>query len=120
VLCVAPAGSGKTTTLVARIAWRIGDGTDPASIAALTFNRRAADELRGRLDEAVEPLGGSASAIRVRTFHALGPWSADAGSPVEPLLDRTDVVPELPAAQVEPAGLRRLDDAFRVSSSTLA
>ena len=34
VLCVAPAGSGKTTTLVARIAWRIATGTDPARICA--------------------------------------------------------------------------------------
>jgi DNA helicase-2/ATP-dependent DNA helicase PcrA len=33
VLCVAPAGSGKPTTLVARVAWRIDGGTDPASMA---------------------------------------------------------------------------------------
>ncbi len=32
VLCVAPAGSGKTTTVVARIAWRIATGTDPATV----------------------------------------------------------------------------------------
>jgi DNA helicase-2/ATP-dependent DNA helicase PcrA len=113
VLCVAPAGSGKTTTLVARVAWRIAGGADPASIAALTFNRRAADELRGRLDEAVEPLGGSASAIRVRTFHALGrEILRDAGSPVEPLLDRSDVILELAGSALPPAALRRLDDAF--------
>ena len=31
VLCVAPAGSGKTTTLVARICWRIATGADPAA-----------------------------------------------------------------------------------------
>jgi superfamily I DNA/RNA helicase len=38
-----PAGSGKTTTLVARIAWLVDGGVDPATIAAITFNRRAAD-----------------------------------------------------------------------------
>src|SRR6185369_6426675 len=40
VLCVAPAGSGKTTTLVARIAWLIDSGADPATICAITFNKR--------------------------------------------------------------------------------
>ena len=113
VLCVAPAGSGKTTTLVARVAWRIDGGADPASIAALTFNRRAADELRNRLDEAVEPLGASASAIRVRTFHALGrEILVDAGSPVEPLVERADVIVELAGGALPPDALRRLDDAF--------
>src|SRR5688572_31089589 len=72
VLCVAPAGSGKTTTLVARIAWLVDEGADPASVTAITFNKRAAEELAARLDAAVEPLGIPAHAIRVRTFHALG------------------------------------------------
>ena len=45
VLCVAPAGSGKTTTLVARIAWLIDSGVAPDAIAAITFNKRAAEEL---------------------------------------------------------------------------
>ena len=50
ILCVAPAGSGKTTTLVARIAWLIASGSArPDEIAAITFNKRAADELRERL-----------------------------------------------------------------------
>src|SRR6476619_2920514 len=72
VLCVAPAGSGKTTTLVARIAWRIATGTDPAGICALTFNKRAADELAQRLDDALAPLGVERGTVRVRTIHALG------------------------------------------------
>ena len=50
ILCVAPAGSGKTTTLVARVAWLIGSGAAAAGeIAAITFNKRAAEELRERL-----------------------------------------------------------------------
>src|SRR3954447_13406728 len=73
VLCVAPAGSGKTTTLVARIAWRIATGADPARITAVTFNKRAADELGDRLAAALERLGITGKAIpRVRPFHALG------------------------------------------------
>ena len=90
VLCVAPAGSGKTTTLVARIAWLIDGGAAPESICAITFNRRAADELRERVTGALEPLGeGLADRVRIRTFHALGlEMLRGARMPVAPLLDR--------------------------------
>src|SRR3954463_16829097 len=72
ILCVAPAGSGKTTTLVARVAWLIASGAARESIVAITFNRRAAEELGERLATALAPLGLGASSVRVRTFHALG------------------------------------------------
>src|SRR3989442_15715418 len=72
ILCVAPAGSGKTTTLVARIAWLIARGADPSTICAITFNRRAAEELDARLSDALAPLGVLTGSMRVRTFHALG------------------------------------------------
>ena len=71
-LCIAPAGSGKTTTLVARAAWLIATGTPPEAIRAITFNKRAAVEMTERLDAAVAPLGVAPGAVRVRTFHALG------------------------------------------------
>ena len=113
ILCVAPAGSGKTTTLVARVAWRIDGGARPETICALTFNRRAADELRTRLDEALAPITGDTVPVRVRTFHALGrEILRDAGLPVEPLLDRLEVIASLAGDDISPAGLRRLDDAF--------
>jgi len=68
VLCVAPAGSGKTTTLVARIAWLNDEGSPPGSICAITFNRRAAEELRARVDAALEPVGGGlAEQVRIRS-----------------------------------------------------
>src|SRR5512137_383219 len=70
VLCIAPAGSGKTTTLVARVAWLVATGADPAGIAAITFNARAAEELRERVAPALEPVGVPPDAVRVRTFHA--------------------------------------------------
>src|SRR4051794_41769192 len=56
ILCVAPAGSGKTTTLVARICWLVATGADPGRITAVTFNKRAADELGERLAVGLEPL----------------------------------------------------------------
>ena len=112
VLCVAPAGSGKTTTLVARIAWLIDGGAPPDTVAAITFNKRAAEELAERLDVAVAPLGIGPRVVRVRTFHALGrEILRDAGRPVEPLVDRTALVGELwPDATTAEAG--RLDTAF--------
>jgi DNA helicase-2/ATP-dependent DNA helicase PcrA len=112
VLCVAPAGSGKTTTLVARIAWLIDGGASPETIAAITFNKRAAEELAERLDAAVEPLGIGPRTVRVRTFHALGrEILRDAGRAVEPLVDRTEIVAELwPDATSSEIG--RLDTAF--------
>jgi DNA helicase-2/ATP-dependent DNA helicase PcrA len=113
VLCVAPAGSGKTTTLIARIAWLISSGAArPAEIAAITFNRRAAVELGERLAGALEPLGIGEGRVRVRTFHALGlEILRDAGSTVEPLLDRMALLRQV-APDAGPAAWRRLDTAF--------
>jgi superfamily I DNA/RNA helicase len=110
VLCVAPAGSGKTTTLVARIAWLIDEGLAPESICAITFNRRAAEELRERVAAALEPLGaGLADRVRIRTFHALGlEMLRGAGRPVEPLLDRDELLRTVRPDAV-PAERRRLD-----------
>jgi DNA helicase-2/ATP-dependent DNA helicase PcrA len=112
LLCIAPAGSGKTTTLVARIAWLIDEGVDPATIAAITFNARAAEELRTRLVQAVAPLGIEAGTIRVRTFHALGrEILVDAGVSVDPLVDRLTILRRV-APAVGAAGWRQLDDAI--------
>src|SRR5215203_2866634 len=66
-LCIAPAGSGKTTTLVARIVWLVARGADPAQITAVTFNKRAADELGERLASALQPVIGDRAPVRVRT-----------------------------------------------------
>jgi DNA helicase II / ATP-dependent DNA helicase PcrA len=110
VLCVAPAGSGKTTTLVARIAWLIDQGVAPESVCAITFNRRAAEELRERVQAALAPLGDDLTTrVRIRTFHALGlEMLRDAGEIVEPLLDRDEVLRTvLPDAST--AERRRLD-----------
>jgi DNA helicase II / ATP-dependent DNA helicase PcrA len=110
VLCVAPAGSGKTTTLVARIAWLVDAGATPESICAVTFNRRAAEELRERVGAALDPLGPDlANRLRIRTFHALGmEILRGAGRAVAPLLDRDEILravrPRMPIAE-----RRRLD-----------
>jgi superfamily I DNA/RNA helicase len=44
MLVVGGPGTGKTSTLVAAVAARIAEGTDPERVLVLTFNRRAAAE----------------------------------------------------------------------------
>ena len=114
VLCIAPAGSGKTTTLVARIAWLVDGGVDPSTIAAITFNRRAAEELGARLGEALGApgLGLTPDVIRVRTFHALGlEILHDAGRKVRPVADRAAILATL-APAAGPAEWTELDTAI--------
>jgi DNA helicase II / ATP-dependent DNA helicase PcrA len=112
ILCVAPAGSGKTTTLVARAAWLVDTGTPPDAIRAITFNKRAADEMAERLDPAVAPLGVAPGGVRVRTFHALGrEILRDGGVSVEPITDRGALVRSL-APDADAAELVRLDTAI--------
>ena len=118
ILCVAPAGSGKTSTLVARIAWLVDGGVDPETITALTFNRRAAEELSERLEAALpgaaarpspDDVPSHGNGVRVRTFHALGlEILREAGEAVTPLLDREAVLREL-IPRISMTALRRLD-----------
>jgi DNA helicase-2/ATP-dependent DNA helicase PcrA len=48
LLVLAGAGTGKTTTLAARVAWLIEQGAAPERVLLLTFTRRAAREMLGR------------------------------------------------------------------------
>jgi len=112
LLVVAPAGSGKTTTLVARVAWLVAEGTDPGGITLVAFNKRAAEELVERLDAALAPLGVAAGAVRVRTFHALGrEILVDGGISVDPLIDRDELLRDL-FPGITRADRGRLDLAF--------
>src|SRR5665213_3100608 len=67
LLVVAGAGSGKTRVLTRRVAWRATKGLlDSTHTIALTFTRKAAGELRQRL----QSLGVGAS-VTAGTFHAI-------------------------------------------------
>ncbi len=56
LLIVAGAGTGKTATLVHRVAWLIARGVDPGRILLLTFTRRAAAEMLGRVENLLRHL----------------------------------------------------------------
>lgn len=66
-LVVAGAGTGKTRTLVHRVAWLVEQGVDPRDIVLLTFTRRAAREM---LDRAAVLVGDPARGVRGGTFHS--------------------------------------------------
>jgi len=51
VVVEACAGAGKTWMLVSRIVRALLDGAQPNEILAITFTRKAAGEMRERLDE---------------------------------------------------------------------
>lgn len=58
---IAPAGSGKTATLVARIGVLIAKGVPPARILVVTFNRDAASELSRRIHSVLRLVPGGSS-----------------------------------------------------------
>jgi DNA helicase-4 len=66
-LVVAGAGTGKTSTIVAKVRWILAQGlTEPTSIRILAFNKKAAAEVGERLD------GNESGDGITSTFHALG------------------------------------------------
>jgi DNA helicase-2/ATP-dependent DNA helicase PcrA len=81
LLIVAGAGTGKTATLVHRVAWLIAGGVDPGRILLLTFTRRAAAEMLRRAESLLRRLGrpgttrvwgGTYHAIATRLLHRYG------------------------------------------------
>ena len=56
VVVTAGAGSGKTSTLVARYASLLADGYSPRSVVAITFTKKAAREMRSRVRQALNDL----------------------------------------------------------------
>jgi DNA helicase-2/ATP-dependent DNA helicase PcrA len=70
LLILAGAGTGKTTTLSARVAWLMGRGTVPERIMLLTFTRRAAREMLERV-RAMTGQSGGVTRVLGGTFHSV-------------------------------------------------
>ena len=69
ILLLAGAGSGKTHTVVCRIARLIGDGVEPRKILALTFTNKAALEMKSRIENMATKFGFDAKGLQAFTFH---------------------------------------------------
>jgi DNA helicase-2/ATP-dependent DNA helicase PcrA len=79
LLVIAGAGSGKTNTLAHRVAHLIVAGSDPRRILLMTFSRRAAAEMAGRVERIARKVLGENNAAIMRdalswagTFHGIG------------------------------------------------
>jgi DNA helicase II / ATP-dependent DNA helicase PcrA len=73
LLVLAGAGTGKTTTLAARVAWLIDQGATPERVLLVTFTRRAAREMLGRARSYLgrSPKGRHAGKVVGGTFHSV-------------------------------------------------
>lgn len=93
LLIVAGAGSGKTRTLIHRVAALIGRGVRPERILLLTFTRRAAQEMVSRCERLV---GSASQQVQGGTFHGtahrlLRRFGPAAGLPADfTILDQSD------------------------------
>ena len=66
LLIIAGAGSGKTMTVASKIAYLIENGLKPENILALTFNQKAAEELKVRVTEMLK----NSEDLNIATFHS--------------------------------------------------
>lgn len=72
-LVVAAAGSGKTSTIVAKIGYTLTtNACEPREVLTIAFNRSAADELRGRVVQRLAGKFGNAEELTAKTFHKVG------------------------------------------------
>jgi DNA helicase-2/ATP-dependent DNA helicase PcrA len=67
-LVIAGAGSGKTRTLVYRVAYLIDSSIDPSNILLLTFTRKSAQEMLARVGDLI---GARSQRVCGGTFHSV-------------------------------------------------
>ncbi|MDP2005634.1 MAG: ATP-dependent helicase [Rubrivivax sp.] len=77
LLVLAGAGSGKTTTLAARVAWLVLQGADAQRLLLITFSRRAAGEMASRAARLLHRAAGLPASVApphlpwCGTFHSV-------------------------------------------------
>jgi DNA helicase-2/ATP-dependent DNA helicase PcrA len=104
LLIVAGPGTGKTRTLTHRLAYLCAEmNVRPEGCLAITFTRRAADELRHRLGSLLGPV---ARDVTVCTFHALALALIRENNPSYEVTDLDELVPLAVSLLRKQPGLR--------------
>ncbi len=131
LLVIAGAGSGKTGALAHRVANLIAHGADPRRILMMTFSRRAAVEMRRRVERIARKTMGAKAEIAVEalswagTFHAVGArllreHAPEIGlDPAFTILDREDAADMMALARQD-LGLGRTESRFPAKGTCLA
>lgn len=128
LLIVAGAGTGKTRTLVHRVACQIASGVDPSRMLLLTFTRRAAAEMLRRVDGVLRRLpdtravgkkvwGGTFHAVASRLLRSHG--KAIGLGPRFSIHDRSDSEDLLNVIRTE-LGLAKSDKRFPKKSTCMS
>ncbi|WP_426148771.1 UvrD-helicase domain-containing protein [Polaromonas sp. DSR2-3-2] len=122
ILLVASAGSGKTSTIVAKAGYALMKGyVQPEQMLILTFNNVGAAELRERVKARLSKLALPYDKIVVRTFHAFGLEVIGAATGKKPSLapwlengdDLRALVESIEKLKVEDPGFRATWGLFR-------
>ncbi|GAB7081054.1 ATP-dependent helicase [Megalodesulfovibrio paquesii] len=116
VLVLAGAGSGKTRTIVYRLAYMTQQGVPPQRILLLTFTRKAAQEMLHRAGQLLGHGAGALHGVQGGTFHAFA-YSVLRRTPPPgfpdrcTLMDRSDAEAVLRELKAD-AGLGKGDRSF--------
>jgi len=96
VQVVASAGSGKTSTMVAKAVYAVHRRlVAPERIVMMAFNKQAAQELSARMARSLKRLGIADVAVKASTFHAMG---------LGIIGKATGKKPDVPDWAIDPAG----------------
>ncbi|HEX5287365.1 MAG TPA: UvrD-helicase domain-containing protein [Streptosporangiaceae bacterium] len=132
LMIVAGPGTGKTRTLTHRIAAQVAAGVPADRVLAVTFTRRAAEEMRARLAVLGGPqaqgrpgAAGALAGVAVTTFHGLGlrllrELHREAGLPADFHVADEATVAEVIAELAVPGGTVPLDAVEPATGGALA
>ncbi|WP_077071581.1 ATP-dependent helicase [Mailhella massiliensis] len=120
MLVIAGAGSGKTRTIVYRLAWLAEQGVDPRSMLLLTFTRKASQEM---LHRAAQLLDHQLFGVQGGTFHSfafsvLRRWAPDWTGGTLSVMDTSDSTSAIQACK-ESLALGKGDRSFPRTQAVL-
>jgi DNA helicase IV len=88
VLLVAAAGSGKSSTIIAKLYFLLKEGVLLSEICCFAYNTEAALELNERIDSMYQHFSLPGNAVQASTFHAFGMQVIAAATQVKPSISK--------------------------------